>query len=100
GPSYDAVLAQPPGTVDGALRLTEQGEVIASKYADPESGRRNLETLAAATLEASLAPRAQDAKRPRHEAVMEELSQAAFRAYRELVTARGFVDYFRASTPI
>ena len=53
GPSYEAVLAQPPGSVDGALRLTEQGEVIASKYADPESGRRNLETLAAATLEAS-----------------------------------------------
>ena len=54
GPSYEAVLAQPAGSVDGALRLTEQGEVIASKYADPEAGRRNLETLAAATLEASL----------------------------------------------
>ena len=43
GPSHDAILAQPAGTVDGALRITEQGEVIASKYADPESGRRNLE---------------------------------------------------------
>jgi phosphoenolpyruvate carboxylase len=100
GPSYEAVLALPPGTVDGALRLTEQGEVIASKYADPESGRRNLETLAAAALEASLAPRPPEPRRRRHEAIMEELSQLAFRAYRGLVTARGFVEYFRASTPI
>ncbi|TAL26244.1 MAG: phosphoenolpyruvate carboxylase, partial [Aquabacterium sp.] len=54
GPSYQAILAQPPGTVNGQIRLTEQGEVIASKYAHPEIGRRNLETLVAATLEASL----------------------------------------------
>ena len=54
GPSYQAILAQPPGTVNGQIRLTEQGEVIASKYANPEIGRRNLETLVAATLEASL----------------------------------------------
>jgi phosphoenolpyruvate carboxylase len=104
GPSYEAVLALPPGTVDGALRLTEQGEVIASKYADPESGRRNLETLAAAALEASLAPRpalghGRDGGR-RWAAIMEELSQAAFRTYRDLVAAPGFVDYFHASTPI
>lgn len=51
GPSYEAVLSQPPGGVDGALRLTEQGEVIASKYADPENGRRNLEVLVAAALD-------------------------------------------------
>ena len=54
GPSYQAILAQPPGTVRGQIRLTEQGEVIASKYANPEIGRRNLETLVAATLEATL----------------------------------------------
>ena len=54
GPSYQAILAQPPGTVNGQIRLTEQGEVIASKYANPEIGRRNLETLVAATLEATL----------------------------------------------
>ena len=60
GPAYEAVLSQPPGSVDGALRLTEQGEVIASKYTDPENGRRNLEILVAATLEASLAPSAAD----------------------------------------
>ncbi|MET0311768.1 MAG: phosphoenolpyruvate carboxylase, partial [Burkholderiaceae bacterium] len=54
GPSYQAILAQPPGTVRGQIRLTEQGEVIGSKYANPEIGRRNLETLVAATLEATL----------------------------------------------
>jgi phosphoenolpyruvate carboxylase len=100
GPSYEAVLAQPPGTVDGALRLTEQGEVIASKYADPESGRRNLEALAAATLEASLARRGDEEAHARHAQIMETLAQTAFEAYRKLVRAPGFIDYWRASTPI
>ena len=54
GPSYQAILAQPAGAVQGAIRITEQGEVIASKYSNPELGRRNLEILAAATLEATL----------------------------------------------
>jgi phosphoenolpyruvate carboxylase len=99
GPSYEAVLAQPAGSVDGALRLTEQGEVIASKYADPEAGRRNLETLAAATLEASLL-HANGKHHSHHEKIAEQLSAAAFQAYRELVQAAGFVEYFRASTPI
>jgi len=100
GPSYEAVLAQPPGTVEGALRLTEQGEVIASKYADPESGRRNLETLAAATLEASLASRGAREREARHAEIMEALSGAAFAAYRALVKTPGFIDYWRESTPI
>jgi len=102
GPSYDAILAQPPGSVDGALRLTEQGEVIASKYADPERGRHNLETLAAATLEASLGARPRsDDERDRHAKAMEELSSNAFRAYCALVKETpGFLEYFRASTPI
>jgi phosphoenolpyruvate carboxylase len=100
GPSYEAVLAQPTGTVDGALRLTEQGEVIASKYADPESGRRNLEALAAATLEASLARRGDEEPHARHVEIMEALARTAFAAYRKLVRAPGFIDYWRASTPI
>jgi len=97
GPSYEAVLAQPAGSVDGALRLTEQGEVIASKYADSESGRRNLETLAAATLEASFR---KENHKNRHAVIAEELSARAFEAYRALVKSPGFVEYFRASTPI
>jgi phosphoenolpyruvate carboxylase len=100
GPSYEAVLAQPPGSVDGALRLTEQGEVIASKYADPESGRRNLEALAAATLEASLGHRQDEARHARHVEIMEALAHTAFDAYRGLVRAAGFIEYWRASTPI
>jgi len=102
GPSYRAVLAQPRGSVNGQLRLTEQGEVIASKYADPVVGRRNLGTLVAATMEATLLEGvdlgADEA--PFHEA-MEELSAHAFAAYRGLVyKTPGFIDYFRASTPI
>ena len=102
GPSYEAILAQPAGTVDGALRLTEQGEVIASKYGDPETGGRNLATLAAATLEASLAARPQpEVERVRRTKIMEELSGFAYHAYRALVRdTPGFLDYFRASTPI
>ena len=99
GPSYEAILAQPPGAVQGAIRVTEQGEVIASKYSNQEVGRRNLETLAAATMEATLL----EARRPPppgdHIAAMEELSGHAFRAYRALVyETPGFDRYFREST--
>ena len=97
GPSYEAVLSQPPGSVDGALRLTEQGEVIASKYTDPENGRRNLEILAAAALEASMAENA--AVPPRYAEIMEQLSRLALAEYRGLVKTPGFMDYFRAATP-
>jgi phosphoenolpyruvate carboxylase len=99
GPSYEAVLSQPPGSVGGALRLTEQGEVIASKYADARTGRRNLEILVAATLEASLAS-ATDEGHARHATIMESLSGFALSAYRSLVQTPGFMDYFRGSTPL
>ena len=102
GPAYEAILAQPPGSVDGMLRLTEQGETIASKYADGLLGRENLETLVAATLEASLlhAQRADPVAQGWAQA-MDALSAHAFRAYRRLVyETPGFVDYFRMTTPI
>jgi phosphoenolpyruvate carboxylase len=98
GPSYEAVLSQPPGSVDGALRLTEQGEVIASKYTDPENGRRNLEILVAATMEASLGP-GEGERDSRFAVVMEELAKLALAQYRALVNAPGFMAYFRAATP-
>ncbi|KQY88389.1 phosphoenolpyruvate carboxylase [Pelomonas sp. Root1444] len=100
GPSYQAILAQPPGTVNGQIRLTEQGEVIASKYAHPEIGRRNLETLVAATLEATLLHPTQSAPKSFLQAA-QALSDASFAAYRGLVyDTPGFADYFFASTPI
>jgi len=106
GPSYQAILAQPPGTVNGQIRLTEQGEVIGSKYAHPEIGRRNLETLVAATLEATLlhsggagTPKAGAPKAFLDAAAA--ISQASYAAYRHLVyETPGFTDYFFAATPI
>lgn len=101
GPSYEAILAQPPGAVNGQFRMTEQGETISSKYTNPEVGRRNLEILASGTLEASLQD---DRARPVPETymqAMEELSARAFSAYRTLVyETPGFDEYFRASTVI
>ena len=100
GPSYQAILAQPPGTVNGQIRLTEQGEVIASKYAQPEIGRRNLETLVAATLEATLLQPTQRAPKSFHAAAA-EISDASMAAYRQLVyETPGFADYFFSATPI
>ncbi len=100
GPSYQAILAQPPGTVRGQIRLTEQGEVIGSKYANPEIGRRNLETLVAATLEATLLQPTKPAPKAFLEAA-EQLSAASMKAYRSLVyETPGFTDYFFGSTPI
>ncbi len=100
GPSYQAILAQPPGTVRGQIRLTEQGEVIASKYANPEIGRRNLETLVAATLEATLLQPTKPATKAFLEAAS-QLSQSSMGAYRALVyETPGFTDYFFNSTPI
>ncbi|AYD66910.1 phosphoenolpyruvate carboxylase [Achromobacter sp. B7] len=106
GSSFDAILAQPPGTVAGQIRLTEQGEVIQSKYKDAEVGRWHLELLVAATLESSLAPRAEatsaeDAHMAQHGPAMSFMSDTAQRTYRGLVydTPR-FAEYFFAATPI
>jgi phosphoenolpyruvate carboxylase len=101
GPSYDAIIAQPGGAVNGQIRITEQGEIISSKYSNAEVGRNNLEILAAATLDASLLQPRQSAPRAEYLKAMEQLSALAFRAYRGLVyETEGFVDYFWASTVI
>ncbi len=101
GPSYEAILAQPGGAVQGQIRITEQGEVIAAKYSNPEVGRRNLETLAAATLEATLLSGDQPAPRRQFVDVMDDLSEQAFLAYRNLVyETQGFERYFLESTVI
>lgn len=102
GPSYDAILAQPPGAVNGSLRITEQGEVIAAKYAEPRIAHRNLESLIAATLESTLLDvegLGSDAE-PAY-LVLDELADRAQRSYSELVHGTaGFVDYFEQSTPV
>ena len=105
GPSHEAILAQPAGTVNGQFRLTEQGEIIASKFSNPEIGRRNLELVVAAVIEASLTPLQTDGKlakqRAGFEQVMDSLSSHAYRAYRDLVyETPGFTDYFFSATPI
>jgi phosphoenolpyruvate carboxylase len=101
GPSYQAILAQPGGAVQGAIRITEQGEVIASKYSNPEVGRRNLEILASATLEATLLHEGHAAPRAEYLSAMEELSADAYKAYRDLVyDTPGFEQYFWESTVI
>lgn len=102
GPSYQAILAQPPGAVNGSLRLTEQGEVIAAKYAEPQLARRNLESLLAATLESTLldVEGLGDDAEPAY-AVLDEVAKLAQHAYAELVhDTPGFVEYFMASTPV
>ena len=101
GPSYEAVLAQPGGTVQGQIRLTEQGEVIGAKYSNPEVGRHNLEILAAATLEATILGGAGRPPKPEYLEAMEALSGQAFAAYRDLVyETPGFEDFFWESTVI
>lgn len=103
GPTYQSVTAQPPGTVDGQIRLTEQGEIISLKYSDPKVGRQNLETLVAATIDASL-----DLSDPvdvedlaNYEEVMNKLSVSAMETYQALVYGtEGFTEYFFSTTPI
>ncbi|WP_420039938.1 phosphoenolpyruvate carboxylase [Gordonia sp. MP11Mi] len=102
GPTYDAILAQPPGAVQGSLRLTEQGEIIAAKYAEPVSARRNLESLVAATIESSLLDvegLGDDSDQAYR--VFDEIAASARRAYSRLVhETPGFVEYFTSSTPL
>ncbi|QKT07304.1 phosphoenolpyruvate carboxylase [Gordonia sp. X0973] len=102
GPSYEAILAQPPGAVQGSLRITEQGEIIAAKYAEPVSAHRNLETILAATIESSLLDvegLGDDSERAY--SILDDLAARARTAYGDLVhRTNGFVEYFTTSTPL
>ncbi|KQW93479.1 phosphoenolpyruvate carboxylase [Massilia sp. Root418] len=101
GPSYEAILAQPQGAVQGRIRLTEQGEVITAKYANPEVGRRNLEVMVAATMEATMLPPRGIEPDAAQLAAMQALSDEAMRSYRSLVyETEGFETYFWESTVI
>ena len=101
GSAFSAVLGQPAGTVAGRIRVTEQGEVIANKYGEPEVARRNLDALTCGTLLASLGPQSDAGYSARHGETAARLSAASMKAYRALVyETPGFVDYFRAATPI
>ncbi|MBX9938366.1 MAG: phosphoenolpyruvate carboxylase [Candidatus Obscuribacterales bacterium] len=101
GPTHKAILAQPSGTVDGRIKITEQGEVISSKYAMHGIAVRNFDRLAAAVIEASLEAGDQHQQVENYYALMERISQLAFKSFRSLVyESDGFVSFFSATTPI
>ncbi|MEP7314819.1 MAG: phosphoenolpyruvate carboxylase [Pseudomonadota bacterium] len=100
GPAFDAIRAQPAGTVQGRIRITEQGEVIAAKYGTRDSATKNLDSMTAATLLASLEP-SQEKEQPRFMEAMAQISNEAFDTYRELVYGTdGFKHFFRQITPL
>lgn len=101
GSSFSGVVAQPRGTVEGRIRVTEQGEVIANKYGEPGVARRNLDALTSGVVLASLRKESGEGPAERHSALISGLSEASMQAYRALVyETPGFIDYFRAATPI
>jgi phosphoenolpyruvate carboxylase len=103
GPTHQAILAQPFGTIDGGIKVTEQGEVISDKYGLPGLASRNLELALSSVLEASLLHRVSRQPKDvldRWTETMDLISQAAFSAYRGLVESEGLVEYFLSATPV
>jgi phosphoenolpyruvate carboxylase len=103
GPTGEAIMAQPWGTIDGRIKITEQGEVIADKYGLPSLASANLELALSATIEASLlhrGPRQPDSVLTDWDAAMDTITEAAYVAYRALVEAPDLVPYFLNATPV
>ncbi len=98
GPAARSIMSQPPHTVEGAIRMTEQGEVLAARYDDPDIAFRHLEQVTAATI----LVKAVSGEQPRREWLecMEALAERSYQVYRDLVEQPGFVEYFRQTTPI
>ncbi|QUX91013.1 phosphoenolpyruvate carboxylase [Marinomonas sp. A3A] len=98
GPAHVAILSQPPGSVNGAIRVTEQGEMIRFKFGIPDIAVRSLELYCSAVMEASLIP----AEAPKEEwrAIMDEMAEVGMNQYRSIIRGHDdFVPYFRATTP-
>ncbi|NWG05763.1 MAG: phosphoenolpyruvate carboxylase [Chloroflexi bacterium] len=100
GPANHAIRAQPAGSINGRFRVTEQGEIIASRYANPKLAHRHLEQIASAVILAS-APQKEEPIPTQWRNALDEMSRAAQRAYRELVyETPGFIEFWELATPL